>query len=448
MFGWLFPRSPLHDPREKAWTEVRMQWLSEQFGLEALKNATVLLPTQEHFPEPFHGTEEDARRLIQRLCDQFHIRPTDIELKVHADTELPDAAGMYEEDNGRTVVRLTASQLSKPENLVATLAHELAHRRLLGEGRMSAKEPDHERLADLLPVYFGAGLFGANATVQDRSTRDGGWAFWSISRQGSVPSRVFGYAFALFAWTRGERKPAWAEYLRKDAHEVFTQGLKYLQKTEDSLFHPETAGRQLDPPTIADLTAELTNGTPSRRIAAMWKLQKRGDDSHSAIDALLRCTRDRSAILRAMALETLAGIGVRSPEVQDEAMILLRDAEAEVRSSAAAALGAVAVQPETAINELTATLGDSSFRVSASAAHALSEFGRDAEQAAEAIVKPLRRALVHGEAYIAGVYLHAVLALHHAPDAFVREAIDDAELLRHAEEILSDLRRTAAETAE
>ena len=34
-----FTRCPLDDPREKAWTEMRMQWLSEQFGVEPLKDA-------------------------------------------------------------------------------------------------------------------------------------------------------------------------------------------------------------------------------------------------------------------------------------------------------------------------------------------------------------------------------------------------------------------------
>jgi hypothetical protein len=41
---------------------------------------------------------------------------------------------------------------------------------------------------------------------------------------------MFGYALALFAWKRGERKPAWAKYLEGNVKDHFKSGMRYLQK--------------------------------------------------------------------------------------------------------------------------------------------------------------------------------------------------------------------------
>ena len=56
-----------------------------------------------------------------------------------------------------------------PFSIVATCAHELAHVVLLGQGRISLDAEDHEQLADLLPVFFGLGVFSANAVIRERN---------------------------------------------------------------------------------------------------------------------------------------------------------------------------------------------------------------------------------------------------------------------------------------
>src|SRR5437762_1035354 len=118
MFGWFAPKCPLAT-WEKVWTETRMRWLADRFGV---------------------------RRLL-------------------------DAVG-----------------------------HERAHELLIGGGLPTADVAAHEWVTDLLPVCLGTGIFLANATVQDSSGSCGGWSWWQVSKQGYLPSRIFGYAFALFAF--------------------------------------------------------------------------------------------------------------------------------------------------------------------------------------------------------------------------------------------------------
>ena len=59
-------------------------------------------------------------------------------------------------------VRIERSMLDRPADLVGVMAHELAHQRLLGEGRAHQHDFDNELLTDLTALYFGFGVFLAN----------------------------------------------------------------------------------------------------------------------------------------------------------------------------------------------------------------------------------------------------------------------------------------------
>ena len=72
-----------------------------------------------------------------------------------------------------TITRIArSSQAADPMALVATIGHELGHERLAGEGRVAGRA-DEEQLTDLLTVYFGLGVFNANAAFQYTSAGGG-----------------------------------------------------------------------------------------------------------------------------------------------------------------------------------------------------------------------------------------------------------------------------------
>jgi len=221
---------------------------------------------------------------------------------------MPGAAGLYQQRK-RSLIRVAHSQLADPFRLLATLCHELAHELLLGGGLLTAGVSDHEWITDLLPVFLGTGIFLANSTLQDSSGYSAGWSWWSMSRQGYLPSRIFGYAFALFAFVRGETQPSWAEHLRLDARVALHTGLRYLHKTGDSLFHPDTIREKVPLLTPARVIERLRTGTPTVRLATLWDIPDSALASTEVLTAVQACLDDGDAHLIAEAARTLGRFG-------------------------------------------------------------------------------------------------------------------------------------------
>src|SRR5437763_1851783 len=109
MFGLFKARCPL-GTWEKFWTEYRMRWLAEHLGPDRLLGATVITPTPEFFPDPYHNDEASARRLLDRVAGYMRVDPGRLRFEVCEDFQLPGAAGHYDASQGVTV-RIAYSQL-------------------------------------------------------------------------------------------------------------------------------------------------------------------------------------------------------------------------------------------------------------------------------------------------------------------------------------------------
>jgi hypothetical protein len=136
-----------------------------------------------------------------------------------------------------SIVRLERSTLDRPSDLVGTMAHELAHQRLLGERRAVAHAFDNELLTDLTAVYHGFGVFLANNPR--KST--GELSYWpgtKLRRPEYISEPMLAYALAHIAWFRDESRPEWARRLRWAPRAAFKESLRYLEKTGDSTFKP------------------------------------------------------------------------------------------------------------------------------------------------------------------------------------------------------------------
>jgi hypothetical protein len=265
MFGLFQPTCPC-DPAAKRWVEGRLRWLTEQFGLPMLLEWPIILPTPSFFPDPWDGTEKAARTMFRRVCDYMRVEPDDVGLRFFDDKRSmfnPDggmAAGQWQSggmpweqlDDWRTrgasddeaegtwtkgTIRLERSILDRPADLVGTMAHELAHQRLLGEQRLSGDEYDNELLTDLTAIYHGFGVFLANNPRKSV----GEVTYWpnsKLRRPEYLSEPMIGYALAHIAWFRDESKPDWARHLRWVPRGDYKQGLRYLEKKSDSSFKP------------------------------------------------------------------------------------------------------------------------------------------------------------------------------------------------------------------
>jgi hypothetical protein len=250
MFGWSKPQKPLDDAA-KAWVEGRLGWLSDQFGAEVFTRRAVLLPTTDCFPDRVDGSEESVRRLLDRVCRYMDVEPDRVELQLYRDTRslyvvndqgrpLPmNAAGLYDEQSDSIVIHIESSQLAHTCDLIGTMAHELAHLRLLGEGRLSGDEYDNELLTDLTAVFHGFGVFLGNSP----RNWDGMYSKWpgtTSNRPEYMILPMYAYVLAHAAWFRGVSKPDWMRYLSSDLKACFKPAIRYLLATGDSTYSPSS----------------------------------------------------------------------------------------------------------------------------------------------------------------------------------------------------------------
>jgi hypothetical protein len=233
------------DEETREWVDVRWAWLESQFGAARVRNSRVVLAKPGFFPDPYNGTEEDARRIFDRVCGYMAIDPKSIDMSLytvalpveglpHLGVRAQDTAGFYQRVDGRDQIWIEAENLEDPLAMVATMAHELGHVHLLSQGRISPEEEDHEPLTDLLTVFFGMGVITANSVIREENLRMGNYSSWKIGRRGYLTMPVFGYALAHFAMLRGDDGAAWSRELRPDVRSAFKRGLAFLTRVIDA----------------------------------------------------------------------------------------------------------------------------------------------------------------------------------------------------------------------
>jgi hypothetical protein len=430
MFGWFVPKCPL-DTWEKTWTERRMRWLADRFGIDRLLSAKVILPTEHYFPAPLGKDTKSLRRLLDRMCGYMGVEPSKVSLEILPDEQMPGAAGLYERRK-RSVISVARSQLADPVRLLATLSHELAHELLLGGGVLSTNVSDHEWVTDLLPVFLGTGVFLANATIQDSSGYSGTWSWWSISRQGYLPSRIFGYAFALFAFVRGEPKPPWADHLRLDARMALDAGLHYLRKTGDSLFHPDTISEKKPPMTPGAVIKRLREGTPTIRLASLWDICENALTDPEVLTAVQKCLHDRDPHILAESARTLGIFGPVAEEAIPHLLDALCRGTDSIKIGVAKALGAIRSRPESVIPELSVLLGEGNTEVIRAAAEALRTFGTQSASAVPALLSALELALIACDFSLIRCLTATLLAVSQDARKQVHDRFADPELRRLA----------------
>jgi tetratricopeptide (TPR) repeat protein len=299
MFGWFESKSPL-TAQQRQWIDERFAWLRDQFGPERLRRP-MITPTDEFFPDRYSATAEDAAILLDRLCGYMEVDRSRIDLQYYTSPSADDVAaafnphlqhgfalGAFQDEGSQIVILLERTRLDEPHSVVSTLAHELGHVHLLADGRCDRNMHDHEPLTDLLVVYFGLGIFAANNALREINWRSGGWAGWSLGRQGYLNMPEFAYALALCSHARGEHQPRWVKYLRPDVRALFKTESKHLaagtippfggivqaaQKTDDSAAtlkqrpapeHLEISDRHPDP-DVGDQPGDVDESTAKAR---------------------------------------------------------------------------------------------------------------------------------------------------------------------------------------
>ena len=241
------PSCPIPEERRE-WLEHAFNWLVGTFGEEAIMKRRVLIPHHADFPIQYNGSHESAIETVRIIACQMEIDPNDIELFFYQDglreistgdlgssifttgegkEGVKSSSGRYmgRQDNGKFHIALKEKSLPEPEYMVATLAHELSHIKLLGEERLLEND---EQATDLNTIIFGLGIFNANAAFASyQDFRSHGWR-----KLGYLTQMDWGYGLALFAQLRRESDPDWAKHLCKNVKSDFARSYRYLKSVE------------------------------------------------------------------------------------------------------------------------------------------------------------------------------------------------------------------------
>jgi hypothetical protein len=240
-------REPLNLELRK-YFENNLLWLMQEFPDPHIDDRRILTPTVQDFPINWNKSEDNAFEALKIVCGNMQIDSNEIELDffnnslreinmgastifLEANPENPEASGLYhpEKVNGKFHVSLDRALLGDPDDLVAVIAHELAHVKLLGGNILDEND---EMLTDFATVFFGLGIFNANVAFNfyNRSDR------WGYSGVGYLKVDQWAYALALYAFIRSEDEPEWKQFLSSSVKWDFENCLQYMLENEDEIF--------------------------------------------------------------------------------------------------------------------------------------------------------------------------------------------------------------------
>jgi hypothetical protein len=243
---------PTITPEDKEWVEEAFLWFEKEYSREYLKTVRFIEPTKEFFPIEFRGTKENAEELVKIICDYMDIRDAQVDLHYFSDKpielsegivitqsetgarlETKNVLGTYSEQGYKKyAIGIELGLLKNSTNLIATIAHELSHLVLLGEGRLDEND---EVLTDLNCIALGFGIFICNSNFTVDQWHGSSHQGWQAQRRGYIPEEVATYALALLTRYQNKDNNSWAGYLNPSQKKMYDKNIKYLMTTTNEI---------------------------------------------------------------------------------------------------------------------------------------------------------------------------------------------------------------------
>jgi tetratricopeptide (TPR) repeat protein len=244
MFG-LFNKKkyePNLTPEDKQWIDGTIGWLIQTFGMNHLAKCPFILPNSNNFPNQHFTEETNFKELLLKICHYWEVDPDEIFINFFDDLYLQQweniapigninsASGFFYKhlttEKKRYTIQLAKSNLQIPELLIAILAHEIGHVKLIGGNFVEKSAPDMEALTDLSTIFFGFGIFIANTSQLSSAN-------W-IRRTGYLPDSIISYTNALLCYITNTDATEFEPYFNKNTKLLFIGDYNYLINTNDT----------------------------------------------------------------------------------------------------------------------------------------------------------------------------------------------------------------------
>ena len=205
---WPFSSKPIVDADTAGWHLDNFRWLLQEFGLAWFEKRQLVLPKAGYFKAEGKRDHNFAVCIFDQVKAYCGLSDWEADLVVdnnplavrpeisHAMiAPQKHALGTFGVTGNRIQITYVPDLLNRPEELIATLAHELAHY-LLATARSQPPCADDEMefLTDLTAVYLGFGVFLANARFNFGGLTHG----WRMARSGYLPEADLIFALSLF----------------------------------------------------------------------------------------------------------------------------------------------------------------------------------------------------------------------------------------------------------
>lgn len=237
-------KSPLQ-PDDEAWQLDCWEWLLLHFGgIDKLRSTILVLPSREFFTPLTSTGHNFALEVFAQVASFFDLDLEGIRLIAQEPSVDPHVGphyavknapvsplGTYSATDGVSTVTYDPRLCEKPSSLIATLAHELCHAKLLRVDDPPPGDWEMEEFAtDLAVTFFGFGVFNCNnastfKAFSDASTGSQGWQF---EGGGYLSPAERAFALALFLALTGRRESDVLDYLDSGPSAYFQKAHKYV----------------------------------------------------------------------------------------------------------------------------------------------------------------------------------------------------------------------------
>lgn len=227
------------------------KWLLRNFGGDTFyKKTSLILPVAEFFPGLFSPGETVAETVFQYVRKYAGMKDWPFELKaqgVDPERKVPPSIaiegndyrplGTFSDKNPeKVVITYDPSLTSRPTQLVATFAHELAHYLTRG----CAEPPpggweNWEAATDITAVFMGFGVFMANGVFTFSQYTDGDSHGCRSSQSGYLSEEMMSFALGIFIKLKEIKPYTIYRYLEPDIKSFLIESLKELNESQDCI---------------------------------------------------------------------------------------------------------------------------------------------------------------------------------------------------------------------